>query len=266
MARLFSVGLLGILLLPGVSSALEIKNVRPCYGVPLGATRHDVKLIPGDVLFITYDIEGLKVDTQTGKANYLTTLELLDSKETVLFKKETPNESSPQLGGTRMPGDLFINTGRTQKPGKYKIRLTVNDRIGKESKAFVYDFELLSPTFGFVGVTAPAVGFPGQNYMAGFALVDMSLDKNKQPLVDVMMRVLDQSGTKEVTKPIYSSLPKDLPEDTNLEKENFLPMQFPIYLNRAGTFMIEINAADKIANKKIQLKYPVTVIDVPGGK
>jgi len=101
--------------------------------------------------------------------------------------------------------------------------------------------------------------------MAGFALVDMSLDKNKQPLVDVMMRVLDESG-KEVAKPIYSSLPKDLPEDTNLEKENFLPMQFPIYLNRVGSFQIEINAADKIANKKVQLKYPVKVIDVPGGK
>jgi hypothetical protein len=266
MVKLSSLALLGLCLLPGVSPALQLINITPRYGIPLGAPRTDTKCIPGDVLYITYDIEGLKIDEKTGKANYLTTLELLDSGNKVIFKKETPNESSPQLGGTRMPGDLYIETGRKQAAGKYLIRLTVNDRVAKETKAFVYEFELLPPDFGFVGVLAPAVGFPGQHYVANFILLDMTLDKNQQPSVDIMMRVLDETGKKEVAKPIYSNLPKDLPDDIDLKKDNFVPMQFPIYLNRAGSFIVEINAADKLAKKTIQLKYPLKVIEVPKGK
>lgn len=266
MAKYLSVALALLCGLPGVASALELKNIRPCYGLPLGAPRADAKCIPGDILFITYDIEGLSFDSKTGKANYVTTLELLDSKNKTVFEKKTPNETSPQLGGSRMPGDLHIITGRTLAPGKYNIRLTVNDRIANASKAFVYPFELLPQGFGFVGVTAPGVGFPGQNYVAQFALVDMALDKNKQPLVDIMMRVLDETGANQLTKPIYSSFPRDLPEEVNLEKENFIPLQFPIYLNRPGSFMIEVNAADKLSKKTIQLRYPLKVIEVPSAK
>src|SRR5947207_13392805 len=94
---------LACLCLPAAdASALELKNVRPCYG-PLGATRADTKCTPGDSLFITYDIEGLKLDPKTLRASYSTKLELIDSTNTVAFTKDTPNHVDPQLGGTRMP-------------------------------------------------------------------------------------------------------------------------------------------------------------------
>src|SRR5262249_39825468 len=67
------------------SPALELKNVRPSFG-PLGATRTDVKCLPGDVLFINYDIDGLKFDEKNGKANYTTILELIDSNNKVIFR------------------------------------------------------------------------------------------------------------------------------------------------------------------------------------
>src|SRR5215475_7487260 len=106
MARFFSVACLGILLLPGVSSAqLNISNVRPCYGYPLGATRHETKLIPGDILFISFDIDGLKFDEKTGRANYLMKFELLDSKEKVFFQEEKAHNPLPGVGGTRMPAE-----------------------------------------------------------------------------------------------------------------------------------------------------------------
>ncbi len=266
MARLLFLSLVVLCLAAPAASALELKNVRPCFG-PLGATRGEkTKCLPGDFLFITYDIEGLKLDEKTGKANYLTTLELLDDNNNVPFKKDTPSEILPQLGGNSMPGDLHIILPRTQAPGKYSVRLTVNDRIGKDVKAFVYPFEVIAPSFGFVGVTAPRVGFPGQNYVAGFALVDMALDGKKQPNVHIMMRVLDGTGKNVVTQPILSTLPKDLPEEIDLKKENFVPMQFPIYLNRTGTYLIEVIAEDKISKKSIQLRYPLTVLDVGGGR
>ena len=107
MFRLSSLAVTALCLFPLSASALELKNVRPSYG-PLGATRQETKCVPGDVLFITYDIEGLKIDDKTGRANFKTLLELIDSTNQVAFSKETPNDVAPQLGGTRMPGDLFV--------------------------------------------------------------------------------------------------------------------------------------------------------------
>ncbi|MCI0376713.1 MAG: hypothetical protein L0215_03830 [Gemmataceae bacterium] len=252
----------GLGLAVGQASALEFKNIRPCYG-SLGATRTDVKCLPGDVLYMTYDIEGLALDPKTGRANYITTLELLDKAKTSTNKWDTPNNAAPHLGGTRMPGDLHLILPRNQAPGKYFIKLTVQDRLAKESKSFLYEFEVVASTFGFIGISAQAVGFPGQPYSAQFAIVDMSLDAKKVPNVDIMMRVLD-SKQKPVAPPIFSNLPKDLPEEIDLTKGNFVPMQFPIYLNRTGSFFIEIMARDKIANKTIELRYPLTVLDLAG--
>ena len=263
MLRVFSLALTALCLVTASAPALELKNVRPCYG-PLGATRTDTKCMPGDSLFITYDIEGLKIDEKTGRASYNTKLELIDGTNKVAFTKDTPNDVAPQLGGTRMPGDLFVILPRSQAPGKHRVRLTVTDKLAKDSKTFDYFFDVVAPGFGFVGITAPAVGFPGQSYVASFALVDMTLDAKKQPNVDIVMRVYEQTGKNLVAPPIYSNLPKDLPEEIDLKKENFVPMQFPIYLNRTGSFIIEVMAQDKIAKKTIQLRYPLTVLDIAG--
>jgi hypothetical protein len=263
MSRFSPLALVALCLCPLHASALELKNVRPSYG-PLGAARVNTKCVPGDSLFMTYDIEGLTINPKTKRANYTTTLELVDSTGQVAFKKDTPNDVAPQLGGSRMPGDLFVILPRNQKPGKHKVRLTVKDNLAKEIKSFEYPFDVIPPDFSFVGVTAKAVGFPGENYVAGFAIVDMALDPKQQPNVDIVMRVFEQTGKNLVTPQILSNLPKDLPEEIDVKKENFVPMQFPIYLNRPGTFVIEVMAYDKIAKKNIQLRYTLTVLDVAG--
>ena len=113
-------------------------------------------------VFITYDIEGLKIGKNL-RANYMTTLELIDSTGKTAFKKDTPNDVALQLGGTRMPGDLFVILPPSQKPGKHKIRLTVKDNLANETKSFEYPFDVIAAEFAFVGVSAPAVRFPGQD-------------------------------------------------------------------------------------------------------
>ncbi len=248
-------------LCPNLSEALEIKNVRPTFG-PYGALRTDTKVLPGDTVFLSYDVEGLSVDKKTNKVNFLTTLELVDANEKSLYKKETPTEMVLQLGGDRVPGDLYINTGPKQPPGKYTIRLTILDRSAKQSKAFTYPFELLKEDFGFAGIVAPGIGLPGQNYTAQFALINIALDAKKQPKVDVAMSVKDESGNI-VALPVFVNLPKDLPEDIDLQKVNFVPLTYPIYLNRPGRFTVEITAVDYNANKKrVDLRYTLTVIDL----
>jgi hypothetical protein len=266
MSRLSTLALVAVCLCPCRSSALELKNVRPAYG-PLGATRQNTKCVPGDSLFITYDIEGLKVNDKTRQANYATTLELFDASGKVAFKQEgQPKDVTLQLGGTRMPGDLFVILPPGEKPGKHKVRLTVKDNLAKETKSFEYAFDVVAPEFAFIGVTARAVGFPGENYSATFALVNTTLDAKNQPSVDIVMSIYDQVGKKLVSPTIVSNLPKDLPDESDLRKENFVPMQFPFYLNRTGNFVIEIMAHDKLTKKIIQLRYPLSVLDFAGAK
>jgi hypothetical protein len=251
--------MLALGLCPGLCGALEIKNVRPRYG-PYGALRGDLKVIPGDIVFLSYDLEGLGVDAKTGKVSYSTNLVLLDGANKQLFSKDTPNDLIMQLGGTRVPGDLYISTGPKQPPGKYTIKLTVHDKVGKDAKAIIYPFEIIPEAFGFVGVTAPALGLPGQNYVANFALVNMSLDTKKQPSVEVKMTVFE--GQSAVARPVFISLPKDLPQDIDVQKENIVPLTYPVYLNRPGQFTIEIAATDNVAKKEAKVRYTLTVLDL----
>ena len=71
-------------LIPGLAPAQPvIGNFRPAYG-PHGATRKVVdkvpKVIQGDLFWVEYAIDGLKVDEKTDKAVYETILEFFDAR------------------------------------------------------------------------------------------------------------------------------------------------------------------------------------------
>ncbi|MBI2804933.1 MAG: hypothetical protein HYX68_08130 [Planctomycetes bacterium] len=246
-------------LVPGLSHAVEIKNVRPCFG-PLGATRINTTCLPGDVLFMTYDIEDLKIDAKTGKAKYDTTLELLDEKGKVIFEKKTPNDVLPQLGGTRMPGDLHVIMPPKQPAGKYSVRLTVHDKLADNAKRFSFPFEVESAGFGCVGVAAPGIALPGQHHVTGFALVNLAVNAKKDPDVEVSYRILENG--KAVASTVKIFLPQQMPAGVNLAEANFVPLNFPVYLNRPGQYTVEVSATDKIAKKTREFRYKLTVLDV----
>ena len=94
---------------PSWSSAMDIKNIRKSYG-PLGAERKDTKCIPGDIFFMTFDIEDLALD-KTGKASITITFEFFDPQGKKIFEKATPKDVVPQLGGARIPGDVHVALG-----------------------------------------------------------------------------------------------------------------------------------------------------------
>lgn len=243
------------------ASALELKNIRNCYNPPFwGATRPNLKILGGDLIFLTYDIEGL-TPNEAGKLQFTSTLELIDSAGKQLFKKDSPSEIIPQLGSTRVPGELNVEIPPSQAPGKYTIKMTITDKNGKDSKSFSYPFEVLAPQFGVVGVTAPAIGLVGTYHTTQFALIHMKLDEKKQPKVDILMRVLDETG-KQLSK-MDSAFPRDLPPDADLSKANFLPWTYPIYLNRTGRYTIEITAKDSGSTTPVVISYPIVVIDAP---
>ncbi|MBM4067487.1 MAG: hypothetical protein FJ271_00875 [Planctomycetes bacterium] len=259
MTKWWAAALVAACLSPVPARALEIKNMRSTYGA-FGAVRTDARILPGDLIALMYDIEGLKVDPKTRKASLLTIMQLVDSADVIHFTRENPMDVQVTLGGDRVPGELRLIIPPQQKPGKYKVKLKVTDRAAKETKLHEYPFEVMPPAFGFIGVKAPAVGLPGDIYLAEFALVNFKLD-NKKPKAEIHLRVLDDSG-KDLSLPLLQQLPRDLPPDSDLTKQNFVPMPFPIYLNRPGRFILAIDAEDKNAKLQAKLRIPFTVMDL----
>ena len=59
-------------------------------------------------------------------------------------------------------------------------------------------------------------------------------------------------------------MPKPFPgEVTDLPKDyKFVPMDFPLALNRVGRFTVKLKATDKISKKTSELSFPVRVVDL----
>jgi len=109
---------------------------------------------------------------------------------------------------------------------------------------------------------APAFGVVGGNHLLQFGLIELPLDKNSDPSVDITFRVLDEGSKKPVAKPVFMTFPKDLPDGVNLKKQNFAPVQFPMYLNRPGRFIVDVDIAEKLNKKNIKMQFPLNVIEL----
>src|SRR5262245_29873363 len=128
-------------LAPGLASAVEVKSVRSTYGGFAGATRPDTKYLPGDVLFLEYELRGLMVGEKTGTVSYYSVLEFFDSSGKSISEKKNPKQELVlQLGGNSVPGDLNAVMGDNQPPGKYKLKLTVYDNNDKSGKPAVLEY------------------------------------------------------------------------------------------------------------------------------
>jgi hypothetical protein len=263
----------------GPAAALEIKGIRSIYG-PFGGVRPGSKMLPGDVLFLAFQIEGLNMEADTGYVKYNLKLEVSDSSGKVIFKRENePVQQHLHLGGARISERAQVGVGLDQPPGKYTLRLTVTDLGGKgkngPSKSFTYDFEVLKPAFGLIAPALPSIAVPLQRELtATCILVGMARNAKMLPDVELRMRVLDEAGKPTLPKPFISDLlkilpdAKDLPADFDITKQKAFPLPFPLVINRPGRFTVEIEAYDRIAKKTAKLTLPLRVLESSevGGK
>jgi hypothetical protein len=259
MWRLSIIALALAALLSGEAASVELKNLRMAHG-DFGITRTDKKFLPGDVLFLTYDVDGLGV-ADKGTLSFETVLEIFDgNKKLVRSKNYPPTEIIPPLGGNRIPAKLTLNMGVDQKPGDYIVKVTVTDRVGKKSAEFSHRIELLPEGFGAVLVQAPAIGYIGSTYPIMFSLVHSPLDKKtKLPSIDVTMRVFEEGGKTELSKPVTTNLPAILPDEFDPKT---IPLNFGINLTRPGRFVAELEVNEKLGNHKLKMLLPFTVLEL----
>lgn len=253
-------------LAPAQAGGLKLTNVRLTIG-ELGPTRASNKLIPGDLLFIAFDIEGLSI-TDEGIAEYTMGMEVTDAANKTIFKQD-PRAMADfvPLRGSKIPARGFIMVGLDQEPGAYTCKLTVVDKKSKGTSSLDSKFEVLKKEFAIVGVytsydergalSAPTTGVVGQTLFMQLSVASFQRDpKTKQPNVEFEYTVLDEKGQPTLGKP------RTHIQDSGADEKdgNAFSMRFPLFMSRPGKFSLKVTARDKVANKSSTYELPVTVL------
>jgi hypothetical protein len=255
--------------LPAQEGQLRFANERSTYCM-WGATRLGNKYLPGDVYFLSYDIENLSVD-KTGKVSYRMSMQVLDKNQKPQFKTEPEKtELISSLGGARLPAFVVAPVGTEAAPGEYTVKVEVEDVVTKKKIELVKKFDVTAKEFGIVRpntsidfeakIPAPSVAaVPGQAVWFHFGIVGFKRDeKTRQPNIALEWRVLDESGKPTLDKPI----PGEINEKSKIDETwSLVPNSFLLTLNRPGKFTVEVKAVDKLAEKTALLKFPITVVD-----
>lgn len=255
-------------------AALKFSNVRTTVG-ELGPTREATKILPGDILFFAYDIEGLTIDA-LGLANYSMMMEVTNAAGTrvlpppteKLEPRELLNEFIP-LRGNKVPARAFVNAGLDMPPGAYTAKLTVTDLKTKATGTFTVKFEVLKRDFGIVAVwashdpkgelSAPTTGQVGQLIYLQFNIASFERDpKTKQPDVKLEFQIYDDKGATTLPTP-REHIQDAKSADPVPDRVDAFAKQFPLFMSRPGKFVVEIKATDRVSKKTFTYKLPVTV-------
>jgi hypothetical protein len=248
---------------------LKLMNVRMTIG-ELGPARPNAKLLPGDILFIGYDITGLSIEPD-GLAKYKMSMEVSDAAGKSIFKQDARelNDFIP-LRGNSIPARAFVTIGLDQDPGNYTCKVTVEDPKTKAKDTLAAKFEVGKREYGIVAVyttydlkgeiSAPTTGSVGQTIFIHFSVATFQRDpKTKQPHVDFEFQILDDKRQPTLAKPgVHTQDEKSVPQVD--DKEGAFSMRFPLFMSRPGKFTAKITATDKVANKSATYELPVTIL------
>lgn len=254
---------------PGQTGELKLSNPRATFGV-LGAIRKDAKIIPGDVFFMAFDIDNLKMDDE-GKITYSMGMELINPKGETEYKRD-PQEVPPVynvLGGNRIPAFAHAETSPDTTPGEHTLKVTVIDRGAKPAKTATLSqkFTVAPKGFALVKLTtsydrdgilsAPFGGMAGEKLFVNFWIVGFKRDDKKQPNITFEMKIYDENDKPTLPKAMTGDINKGVTEDWQL-----IPMNFILPLSRPGKFTVVLKAKDSVANKTTELKFPITVVEI----
>jgi hypothetical protein len=265
----YSLALAALAAAPAQGGELKLANVRMTIG-ELGGPRPSAKLLPGDVLFIGYDINGLNIEPN-GVAKYRMAMEVTDAAGKQIFKQDARDlEDFVPLRGNVIPARAFITVGLDQDPGTYTCRITVEDPKTKGKDSLTTKFEVGKRDFGIVavytthdergGISAPTTGVVGQTIFIQFSVASFQRDaKTKQPNVQFEFQILDEKGNPILGQPRTHTQDEKSPQQVD-EKEGAFAMRFPLFMSRPGKFTVRITATDKVANKKAVYDLPVTIL------
>ena len=245
------------------AGGLQLANVRFTYG-ELGPTRAAAKFLPGDVVFVGFDIDGLTIGPD-GLTKYTMGLEVTDAAGKAVLKQD-PQEFTGliPLRGNRVPISAAIRLTEGYEAGTFTCKVTAKDVKTNAAGTLTTKFEVLKKDFGLVAVqtthdprmelASPTIGVPGQTVFVWMNVVGFQRDaKTKQPNIEVEFALLDDKGQPTLGQPMKRV------QDTGVDAEA-VRIFFPLYMSRPGKFTLRVTATDKVSNKKVTFDLPVTVL------
>ncbi|MHB1425924.1 MAG: hypothetical protein ACYC3I_22400 [Gemmataceae bacterium] len=257
-----TLALLSVLGAAPAESGLSLTNVRLTHGL-LGPQRQDETVAPGDLLFLCFDIDGIRVDGE-GKVRYSMAIELRDASGKMVFQQEAKEqEARASLGGDRVPAYAQLTIGLSTPPGEYRMEVIVKDPASRREQSLSRNLKVLPKDFALVRTTVTldvdalypgAVFTCGQGVWVHASAVGFGRGQDKKANVVFEMRVLDDAGRPTLAQGVTGTPPKDLPNDLS-----GLPMGFPLTLNRPGKFTVELEAVDRLRGKKTKTSIPIIV-------
>jgi hypothetical protein len=251
-------------LAPGQSGQLGVSNVRTTYG-PLGPTRPDNRILPGDLVCLSFDVRGFQPDS-AGKVHYGVGLEVNDSKGEMVFKHEPSDMQVPAPAGSQpVPVCAKVDVGLASPSGKYDLKVTMVDRTAGTTASVTRSYEILPSEYGIVrinltsdreGKQFTAAFSPGRPGWINFTAVGFGRDKiGGQPHLSATMRVLDERGRSIFSKPFSGVLNQGVPAQVGA-----VPMQFQVVLAHPGRFTVELGTTDEITGRKTAVTFPIQVV------
>ena len=255
---------LSLATLPARADGLAISNVRLTQGM-LGPKRDDAVFLPGDVLFVGFDLDNVAVDPE-GRVRYSTSVEVASTDGKKHFSQAAKEHSAVNsLGGDKLPAFAQVDIGLKSPPGDYILKVTVADLVSKGSQSLTQKFTVQPRGFGLVRVHASAdaegqrplalLGV-GQSIFVNAVAVDFGRDANKAPNLRFEMRILDETGKPVLAKPEVGVVNKDVAPNVSS-----VPVQFLASLNRPGKFAVELKATDVTSGKTATRTYPLSVVE-----
>lgn len=259
---------------PAQPPDLKLNNVRLTVG-ELGPPRESNKILPGDVLFIAYDIDGLTIDSD-GIARYTMAMEVTNpTGKAILEQKPSDRADFAPLRGNKLPGRAYVTVGLDEAPGQYTCKLSVTDPATKLTAKLEVKFEVLKKEFAVVAVftshdpkgelSAPTSGQVGQTLYIHFTVAAFDRDpQTKQPNVEIEFQFFDATGKPTLVSADGKPTPRKHIQDAKSvppvkDTDGAFTLQFPLFLNRPGKFTVEIKAKDNVTKKEFTYKLPVTI-------
>jgi hypothetical protein len=245
---------------------LDVRDVKAVYGL-FGPPRKSLDTYPGDEVHFRFLVTGARTDAD-GRIDATITVRMVDSKDMVLVNSETPLKGPLALGGDSYSATAFFTLGPSTTPGDYKVTVTVNDKLAKETASFERKVRCLKPEFAIVNprfchdgegkVPASYKGVRGQTLF--FHLKVIGFDQGKDKLhVTMETQLFDQKGKALMPKPVRGEVRTEDKETIRGATSVFFKSSFG--LGRVGDYRLRITVTDEVSKKRAVFEAPVEVME-----
>lgn len=244
---------------------LAVSNVRPTL-CPLGPPRADNTYLPTDVVHVTFNVSGLKLDND-GRYRVAARLVIEDAAGKAVGGEDygaTPARLGVLAGGQSRFAFHYL-VPPDAPPGSYKAKLQLTDVIANQTTTVEQAFKVSAPGFGLVRFVAgrgplgqaetPCLGAVGEVLFLGTTAIGLGKGKEGTGNLEVRVEVQDAQG-KVLGKPQTSEF-----KDVNAAEPILLKFELP--LDQAGKYQVVLRATDKASSptRTATLTVPVTVVE-----